>query len=310
LKVYIFGMDDFSIRAVALRTGLSPYVIRAWELRYAAVTPYRTPTGHRRYTQEQVTKLEWLRRAQADGHSIGTLAALPLEDIMGLVGEERHAGSPLIMDALDALKALDPERIDQEFGRALKVLGRLELIDGFIFPFILGIHKAVEKGTLRSAHLSFAHARLREFLAILASSVAVPGDAPRLVLSSAFGLEHEPGLLGSAIHAAAAGWRTIRLSPGTPVEELAFAAVENGARAVVYSIIGSGQASGAIAEAVMLRRLVSPSTVIMFGGRLDPASSEALIGAGLERIPDMDGLRARLEALAQREQPIAGPDRN
>jgi methylmalonyl-CoA mutase cobalamin-binding subunit len=151
---------------------------------------------------------------------------------------------------------------------------------------------------MRSAHLSFAQTRLREFLALLASSVALPEDAPRLVLSSAFGLEHEPGLLGSAIHAAAAGWRTIRLSPGTPVEELAFAAAENRARAVVYSIIVTGQASGAIAEAVMLRRLVSPSTIIMFGGRLDPASAEALIGAGLERIPDMNGLRERLTALA------------
>lgn len=292
-------MDDFTIRAVALRTGLSPYVIRAWELRYAAVIPTRTPTGHRRYTQDQVTRLEWLRRAQDAGHSIGTIASLPLEAIMGLVGEQDSSGSPLIIDALGALKSLDPRKLDHELERALKVLGRLELIDGFVFPFISGILKAVEKGTLRSAHLSFAQARLRDFLGLLASSSDVSEDAPRLVLSSASGLEHEPGLLGSTIHAAAAGWRTIRLNPGTPVEEIAFAAAENEARAVVHSIIASSQTSGAIAEAVMLRRLVPPSVIVMFGGRLDPASADALAAAGLERIPDMDGLRRRLETLAK-----------
>ena len=290
-------MDDFSIRAVALRTGLSPYVIRSWELRYGAVAPSRTATGHRRYNQEQVTKLEWLRRAQAAGHSIGTIASLPLEEIMGLVGDQKDSDSPLIMDALDALKALDPERLDHEFERALKILGRLELIDDYVFPFISAVHTAVGNGTLRSAHLSFAQTRLREFLGLLVSSLAVREDAPRLILSSAFGLEHEPGLLGSAIHAASAGWRTIRLSPGTPVEELAFAAAENNARAIVYSIIEVGQTSGAIAEAVMLRRIVPPSTVVMFGGRLDPASADALIGAGLERVPDMTGLRGRLEEI-------------
>ncbi len=292
-------MDVYSMRAVALRTGLSPSVLRAWELRYAAVTPERTPAGHRRYTQEQVTRLEWLRRAQQAGHSIGTIAALPIEELVGLVEGQGPSDSLLITDALDALKTLDPERLDHEFERALKVLGRLDLVDHYVFPFIAGLHKAAANGTLRSAHLSFAQTRLREFLGLLVSSFAIPEDAPRLVLSSAFGLEHEPGLLGSAIHAASAGWRTIRLSPGTPVEELAFVAAENKAQAVVYSIIASSQTSGAIAEAIMLRRLVSPSVAVMFGGRLDTASADALIAAGLERIPDMDELRGRLQALAK-----------
>ncbi len=287
------------MRAVAQRTGLSPAVLRAWELRYGAVSPARTASGHRRYTREEVTRLEWLRRAQAAGHSIGTVAGLPLEELIDLVGGQAPSDSLFVADALEALKSLDPEALDREFNRALQALGRLPLIDEFVFPFISGIKKAVEEGRLRSAHLSFAQARLRGFLSLLVSSVAIREDAPRVALSSAFGLEHEPGLLGSAIHAASAGWRTILLSPGTPVEEVAFAAAANKARAVVYSIIASGGASGAVAEALMLRRLVPPSVVVMFGGRLDAASAEVLVRADLEHILDMDGLRGRLEALAE-----------
>lgn len=291
-------MDQFSIRAVSLKTGISPYVLRAWELRYAAVRPSRTPKGHRRYTAEQVQRLVWIRLAQAAGHSIGSIAALPLEELMSLAGEQRQTGYLFIKDALAALKSLDPAMLDHEFERALQSLGRLELIDGFVFPFLTEARRAVENGTLRPAHLSFAHGRLRDLLGILASSVTVSDDAPRVVLASAPGLEHEPGLLGSAIYAAASGWRPIRFSPGTPAEELAFAAVANRARALVYSIVPSSQTSAAIGEATMLRRLAPPEVVVMFGGRLDAASSDALINAGLERIQNMSALRLRLEAIA------------
>jgi len=225
-------------------------------------------------------------------------AALPLEELMSLAGEQKQTGYLFIKDALAALKSLDPAILDHEFERALQSLGRLELIDGFVFPFLSEARRAVENGTLRPAHLSFAHGRLRDLLGILASSVTVSDDAPRVVLASAPGLEHEPGLLGSAMYAAASGWRPIRFSPGTPAEELAFAAVANRARALVYSIVPSSQTSAAIGEATMLRRLAPPEVVVMFGGRLDAASSDALIGAGLERIRNMSALRLRLEAIA------------
>lgn len=290
-------MDNFSIRAVSLRTGLSPYVIRAWEQRYGAVRPERTPTGRRRYTQDQVRRLEMLVRARAAGHSIGAIASLPLEEIAGLAADSSDPGPPAIADALAALPSLEAAILDSMFEHALREFGRLEFIDGFLFPFLKEVRRAVENGTLRPAHLSFAHTRLREVLALVATAIPVRSDAPRVVISSAPGLEHEPGLLGSAIHAVSAGWCPIRFGPGTPVEELAFAAESTGARAVVYSIIMSSHVSGTIADATLLRRLAPSTSAVMFGGRLDRASSDTLIRAGLERIPDMHALRDRLAAL-------------
>jgi hypothetical protein len=205
----------------------------------------------------------------------------------------------VVTAALSALPSLDPVALDRELQRALQELGRLELVDGFVFPFLSRVRGAVESGVLRPAHLSFAHSRVRELLGLVAAAMPLRADAPQVVMSSARGLEHEPGLLGSAIHAAAAGWRAIRFSPGTPAEEIAFAATSRNAPAVVYSIVCSPETTGAVAEATLLRRLVPPTSAVMFGGRLDPASCEALVAAGLERIPDMRGLRDRLSALAR-----------
>jgi DNA-binding transcriptional MerR regulator len=291
-------VDSYGIRAVSLRTGLSQYLLRAWELRYAAVAPQRTATGRRRYTQEQVRRLELLAKARATGHSIGTIASLPLEELTGLAPKTGRAELAIVTNALSALHSLDPIVLDRELEHALKELGRLELVDGFVFPFLSRVRGAVERGMLRPAHLSFAHARVRQLLGLVAAAMPLRADAPQVVMSSAQGLEHEPGLLGSVIHAAAVGWRAIRFSPGTPAEEIAYVATSKNAPAVVYSIVWSAQTTGAVAEATLLRRLVPPTSVVMFGGRLDLASSEALVAAGLERIPDMQGLRDRLSALA------------
>lgn len=134
-------------------------------------------------------------------------------------------------------------------------------------------------------------------LRLVNAAIPIRPDAPRLLLLSASGLEHEPGLLGSAMFAVSAGWCPIRFNPGTPVEELAYVAEVKGVRATVYSIISSSQSAGSIAEAVLLRRLVPPDAVVMFGGRLDTSASDILIDAGLERIQDMHALRNRLSTL-------------
>jgi methylmalonyl-CoA mutase cobalamin-binding subunit len=240
--------------------------------------------------------LEVLAKARAAGHPIGAIVSLPLSELAQLAGEGIQLGT--VADAVSSLAALDPAVLDQELQRGLKAFGRLEFIDGFMFPFVKSVKMAIAEGRLRPAHLSLAQARLREILALVEASSPLRDDAPRVVISSAQGYEHEPGLLGSAIHAASAGWRPIRFSPGTSAEELAFAATSMQARAVVYSILQSSESTGAVAEAILVRRMTPSVVPVFFGGRLDPGTTETLSGAGLERIADMQGLRKRLADLA------------
>ncbi|MBT5927694.1 MAG: MerR family transcriptional regulator [Verrucomicrobia bacterium] len=43
-----------SINIAAKRSGLTPHVIRVWEKRYDAVTPIRTGTNRRQYSDEDI----------------------------------------------------------------------------------------------------------------------------------------------------------------------------------------------------------------------------------------------------------------
>ncbi len=66
--------SSFSIQAVAKRTGLTPHVIRAWERRYGAIKPERSPGKHRLYSEAEIERLMILNRAVRSGHSIGKIA--------------------------------------------------------------------------------------------------------------------------------------------------------------------------------------------------------------------------------------------
>ena len=77
--------QEHPIRVVAMRTGLTPHVIRIWEKRYSAVIPSRTATNRRFYTDEDIDRLSLLRRATNTGRSIGQIARLPLKELQELV---------------------------------------------------------------------------------------------------------------------------------------------------------------------------------------------------------------------------------
>ncbi|MDQ4146702.1 MAG: MerR family transcriptional regulator [Pseudomonadota bacterium] len=51
------------IQVAARRTGLSTYVLRAWEQRYALVTPQRSASGRRRYSDADIERLQLLQFA-------------------------------------------------------------------------------------------------------------------------------------------------------------------------------------------------------------------------------------------------------
>jgi DNA-binding transcriptional MerR regulator len=61
------GNKVYSIKQVAAMLGIPTVTLRAWENRYSAVTPERTESGYRLYTEENVTDLRWLKE-QVERH--------------------------------------------------------------------------------------------------------------------------------------------------------------------------------------------------------------------------------------------------
>lgn len=78
--------------------GLSAETLRVWERRYGLSEAERSTSGHRLYSAEQVRRLGLLKQLVDQGHAIGVLARLPVEQLQELAGpraSELQAAGPL-----------------------------------------------------------------------------------------------------------------------------------------------------------------------------------------------------------------------
>lgn len=73
--------EIFEISAVARLTGISSHVLRVWERRYGVVTPNRSETKRRQYTQADIQRLSLLKTLVDNGHSIGSIAKLGTDQL-------------------------------------------------------------------------------------------------------------------------------------------------------------------------------------------------------------------------------------
>ena len=79
--------EGYRIGAVCRLTGLSPHVLRIWEKRYGVVTPGRSSSQRRLYTDEDVRKLSLLKTLVDRGQAIGSLISLDIVDLQRRVDE-------------------------------------------------------------------------------------------------------------------------------------------------------------------------------------------------------------------------------
>jgi hypothetical protein len=61
----LFSMNmksTYTIKYVASKTGLKPYLIRSWEARYQAICPQRSDSNRRCFTDNDVKRLRLLKK--------------------------------------------------------------------------------------------------------------------------------------------------------------------------------------------------------------------------------------------------------
>ncbi len=303
-------------------TGLSPHVIRIWERRYGAVTPRRTPTNRRLYSDADIERLRLLRQAVALGHSISRIAALPDEEIMQLVTEPAHdtpraarvggdaaktasgtgqqAASFFVESAFTAIGRLDALALEEVMARASLSLGVLPFLEEVAAPFMDSIGLAWRAGKVRVAQEHMASALVRTFLGDILRNVEPPEGAPDLIAGTPPRQDHELGALMAAVVAASEGWRVTYLGPNVPIEEVCIAAEVRRARAVALSIVFPPDDPHLPRELRQFRKILRRDTAILAGGASAAAYKDVLepIGAvTLSNLGDLpDALRGVREA--------------
>jgi MerR family transcriptional regulator, light-induced transcriptional regulator len=293
---------SYALGAVVRLTGLSSHVIRAWERRYGAVRPQRTPGGTRRYTERDVARLRLLAAALAEGHRIGALAHLPDEAIERLIAPPREAspGRAPLEGLVDAAVRLDLAELERRLGLQLAAVGPAGFARDVVAPLLRELGQRWEHGSISVASEHIASAVARTLLGGVLRLGPRGAGAPRLVFATPETERHELGALMAAVVAAAAGAEVTFLGPDLPVVDLVAAVRQIRPEAVVLGTV-------ALAPGGLRRYLTD------LRGRL-PAGVELWVGGsdapcdlpGVDPIIDLEALERRVSSLRRRPRSEQG----
>lgn len=304
------------VRIVAKRTGLSPDVLRAWERRYGAVAPTRSPGGQRHYSDADIERLGLLARASGGGRQIGQLVPRSNEELAALIesdARETAAGSlrreragdladtdNYLATALQAVEAFDAYRLEQTLRSAVLKLPADDVLDQVIGPLLFTIGSLWHQGMLRPANEHLATATIRRVLVWMTELSAPESDAPVLVVGTPANQLHELGAMLAATTATGNGWRVVYLGANLPADELARAVVHAKADAIALSVVFPTDDGAIAGELARLRAALSPSIAIVVGGSGASAYADAIRAIGADQLTSLAALRHWLRERALR----------
>jgi len=300
-----------SIKAVAHRTGLSPFLIRAWERRYNAINPGRSGTKRRLYTDDDINRLILLRKATQLGESIGSMANLANDDLIKIIGNSISSDNPTALNVsgqndfaandylsqtLESIQKLNFDEFEAKLMESSAALSFPILLDQVIGPLLDKVGTMWHNGELRIANEHRVSAIIRSFLGSYIKPDRRSVGTRCLVSTTPTGQFHELGALMASLSASVMGWRSIFLGPNLPPEEIAASIKTEKASVLALSLIYPMDDPYLGPELVRIRRLIGNDIKILIGGRAAGNYRSFIKDISGIYINNLDELRRHLES--------------
>lgn len=294
-------------------TGLSAFVIRAWEKRYKVVIPSRTDTNRRLYSEEDIEKLRLLNDAIQKGHNIGGIAKLSIDELKSVL-EHKHESSTvinnssvemfsdvnsLIGNCIEVIKAYDAKALEKILLKASSKMSQPQLIENLIIPLVYKVGDMWHDGTIRVANEHLASAVIRSFLTNLIDQQIPAENAPIIISATPRGQDHELGALIAAVTAAAVGWKVIYLGPNLPVEEIAAVSENLEAKVVALSIVYPNDDPQLKKDLINLNKMLPSNVSLIVGGRAAKGYLDVLDEIEAVVVKNTKQLRVELESIRE-----------
>lgn len=305
----------YPIKVVSQMTGLSVHVIRAWEKRYHVVEPDRTDTNRRLYSESEIEKLKLLNDAVHQGHNIGGIANLTVEELKALLKKDNSDLSKLtgtivksetdksikefLAECISAIKGYNAKELEAILLNASTKFTQPILIEELIVPLVYKVGDMWHEGEIRVANEHLASSVIRSFMFNLLESYSINDSAPVMVSATPRGQEHELGALIAGVVAASSGWKVIYLGSSLPAEEIGAVVSHLNAKVVALSIVYPNDDPHLKREILKLQQLLPSGVSVVVGGRSVNGYLDVLDEIGAITVKDTKHLRLELEAIRE-----------
>jgi MerR family transcriptional regulator, light-induced transcriptional regulator len=272
-------MTDGHLRIGELsrRVGVSPELLRAWEVRYGLLEPVRSAGGFRLYSSADEERIRRMRSYQEQGLSAAEAARLARSE----PAEEPSTGAVEPGALASALEGFDEPAAQAAFDHALAVMSLDALLRDLLLPYLQDLGDRWEEGSVTVAQEHFASNVVRGRLLGLARGWG-QGGGPLAVLACAPGEHHDLALIAFGLALRARGWRIAYVGPDTPLETLRETAQSLEPRLVVVSATAPRHLSRLGDELAALGR---DAPLALAGAGATPALAEAAGAALLSEDP-------------------------
>ncbi|MGZ4838313.1 MAG: MerR family transcriptional regulator [Terriglobales bacterium] len=290
----------YTIKQAAARTGLSVPTIRAWERRYAVVSPSRTAAGYRLYDDDAIARLnamrslveiEGWRPSQAAEHvgtpgldlaSLATQASATQRAVeRGTRGDDRVTDGEAARAFVGAAGRLDIDGMERVLDEAF-ASQRFELaMDAVVFPALRAVGRAWADGDLDVAAEHAASETVRRRLSLFFDAARGPMDQASLLVGMPPAGHHELGAFAFAIACRRAGHGVAYLGADVPLVSWLRLARETAVPAIVLGAVTREDAT-AVDLVVDAIRTIDRPPVCFTGG---PASLDAGPASRAVRLP-------------------------
>lgn len=299
------------IQVAARRAGLSTYVLRAWEQRYHAVSPQRSASGRRLYSDAEIERLQLLQFATRAGRRIGGVVALPHAELVAICAADTDTAAPgydrsqareHYRTCMRAVRQLNASLLESALYNACVMMSLSTLLEEVLGPLLHAIGDECRHGAMRIGEEHMATAVIRSFLGTLKLHRHVQPADPRLVVATPAGQMHELGAMMVAVTAVSEGWNAVYLGMDTPADEIAAAAAHTDASAAAISIVYPAGDGRLDQELRRLRRQLGPHIALLAGGggaRHYAALLHDIDAMLLERLTALHDVLARLALVAR-----------
>lgn len=218
-------MGVYSIKDLENFTQIKAHTLRVWEQRYNLLTPERTNTNIRLYSDRDLKKILNINLLYTNGLKISKIAQLREEEIFRMANElllkpvENEIGS--IVDwYISQIIRYDEIAIKRELDRICKEREFADVFSNLIIPILTKVGELWQVDAVTIAHEHFFSHILRDFIIKKTDKQKLPRKTKGLILLFLKENEyHELGLLFYNFLLREKGYRTIYLGQSVPIED-------------------------------------------------------------------------------------------
>jgi MerR family transcriptional regulator, light-induced transcriptional regulator len=217
-------MGKYSIKELEQLSGIKAHTIRIWEKRHKIISPSRTATNIRFYSDEDLKKIINVSLLNNHGIKISKIADMSVDD----VNQKVLQISEIQNDSIIHIDQLVVAMIDMEEEAFEKILSNLILRYGFekaitemVYPFLEKIGILWQTQNITPAHEHFISNLIRQKIIVAIDGLPIPPKtSKRILLYLPEGELHELGLLFYHFVTRHAGYRTYYLGQTVPHKDL------------------------------------------------------------------------------------------